>query len=552
MKKPLQVFCCYAREDQPFLLTLKKHLRPLQRQDLIDVWYDRDINVGTEWAHEINEHLSHAQMILLLVSPAFMDSEYCYSIKMRRAMERHERGEAYVIPIILRPIIWDEAPFGKLQVLPTDAEPVSSKAWYTEDHAFFDIARGIQKMTKEFITRSQAEETQQVQVTHVNKTGEDATDRGRTNSIIELLQPLTKTPQCTWVVQWPDGYKITNVELKYDDQSEASTDHYKYTMRDDIQQAIDDWGTKNEDNAQLKALRMRLEEQAEAIQVRVKKMGWRHYMKDMSKPVYKYVIWLEPTRYLYYDAIHGNLGRNAQLKHLRERYFRNAFIDLDKSVPLELPSDFALHTAVVSRDGYLILRQRTGYTEHYPLAWEVGVGEFMHGPGPLDMPDVDVPSDPGRSELRHFRKNRTPDLSLFLKNAVAEELGYREARQGDFRLYGFAVEHETLAPKLLGVYNSDCTRDMLLQSAKGEKVKDPARKLSSLELTPQAIAEAFSSSQYPSWEPKSKLVILLALKQDLEAKGMKDQSLEVEKLMDYFKPDTLPGKEPDDPWKLHE
>lgn len=540
MIKPLQVFCCYAHEDQQYLLTLKKHLSPLQRQGLIDVWHDHDISAGTEWEREVNKHLNTAQIILLLISPAFMDSEYCYNIEMTRTMERHEKGEAHVIPIVLRPVIWDEAPFRKLQALPSGAEPVSSNFWHTEDHAFFDIAKGVRKMTQEFIKQLQdafptipQEHTAHISTTHINT----ATHNSE-NSISELLQPLLKTPQCSWVVPWSEGYKVTNIELKYEDQPEASPSHYKYTMQGDIRQAIATWGTKSEDSPKLKALRARLEEQAEAVQVRVQKMGWHHYTQNMPKRTYKYVIWLAPTRYLYYDAIHANMGRDVQLRHLREKYFRNACVDLDKNVPLELPSDFALHTAVVSRDGYLLLRQRTNYTEHYPLAWEAGVGEFMHGPGAQGIGDVDVVSDPGRSQLHHFRKNRTPSLSLFLKNAIAEELGYRKARQGDFRLYGFAVEHETLAPKLLAVYNADCTIDTLLRSAKGENVKDPARSLDKVELTPHAIAEAFSHPKYSSWEPKSKLVILLALKHDLDTKELKAQSMEVEKLVDLFKPDV--------------
>src|SRR2546429_9932386 len=99
----VSIFFCYAHEDEALLNKLKTHLRPLQRQGLIDVWHDRDISAGTEWEREISQHLNSAQVILLLVSPDFMFSEYCYGIEMKRAMERHEHGEARVIPIICLP-----------------------------------------------------------------------------------------------------------------------------------------------------------------------------------------------------------------------------------------------------------------------------------------------------------------------------------------------------------------------------------------------------------------------------------------------------------------
>src|SRR5205823_14792646 len=104
MASSIEIFFCYAREDERLRQGLEKQLRALRRQGLISVWHDRDINAGTEWEKEIDKHLNAAQVILLLISPDFMDSDYCYSSEMIRAMERHERGDAQVIPIILRPV----------------------------------------------------------------------------------------------------------------------------------------------------------------------------------------------------------------------------------------------------------------------------------------------------------------------------------------------------------------------------------------------------------------------------------------------------------------
>src|SRR5438105_10436474 len=123
MVSTIEIFCCYAREDQELLRNLKKHLMPLQRQGLITIWSDTDINAGATWEEEINKHLNTAHIILLLVSPDFMDSEYCYSKEMKQAMERHERGDACVIPVLLRPVRCQGAPFGKLQALPYNAQP---------------------------------------------------------------------------------------------------------------------------------------------------------------------------------------------------------------------------------------------------------------------------------------------------------------------------------------------------------------------------------------------------------------------------------------------
>lgn len=146
-KGSIEIFFCYAHEDEALLNKLKTHLNPLQRQRLIDVWHDRDISAGTEWKQEIDEHLNRAQIILLLISPDFIASDYCYDKEMKRALERHNIGEAWVIPIILRPTDLKNSPFMELQALPTNAMAVT--AWEDRDEAFLDIAKGIRKVVEE-------------------------------------------------------------------------------------------------------------------------------------------------------------------------------------------------------------------------------------------------------------------------------------------------------------------------------------------------------------------------------------------------------------------
>lgn len=152
MSMPVKIFFCYAHEDEALLNKLKTHLRPLQRQGLIDFWNDRDISAGAEWEKEIDKHLNTAEIILLLVSPDFIDSDYCYSKEMKRALERHEKRFARVIPIILRPIYW-QGVLGKLQALPTDAKPVISSSWHNPDEALFNVAEGIRKEVEKLIAQ---------------------------------------------------------------------------------------------------------------------------------------------------------------------------------------------------------------------------------------------------------------------------------------------------------------------------------------------------------------------------------------------------------------
>jgi tetratricopeptide (TPR) repeat protein len=144
---PVEVFYSYAHEDEPLQKQLVKHLANLKRQGIITNWYDRDITAGSEWNGEIRRHLDSAKVILLLISPDFMSSDYCNNIEVRRAMERHDAREARVIPVILRPVDWEGTPFSKLQAFPTDALPVTS--WTNADEAFLSVAKAIRKALKE-------------------------------------------------------------------------------------------------------------------------------------------------------------------------------------------------------------------------------------------------------------------------------------------------------------------------------------------------------------------------------------------------------------------
>ena len=140
---PVRVFYSYAHKDEALLDQLDQHLSPLRRQGLIEPWHDRDIRAGQEWSQAIEDHLDASQLVLLLISPAFIASEFCYNIELPQAMARHDRRQAQVIPIHLRPVNWKGASFAKLQALPPDAKAVS--AWDNEDVAFTTIAAGIQR-----------------------------------------------------------------------------------------------------------------------------------------------------------------------------------------------------------------------------------------------------------------------------------------------------------------------------------------------------------------------------------------------------------------------
>ena len=135
------VFFVYSHRDEELRDQLEKHLVTLKRQNIVETWHDRRIAAGDEFADKISSELERADVILLLVSADFLASEYCFNVEMRRALERHERKEARVIPIILRPCDWSNTPLKSLLVAPTDGKPVMK--WPDRDEAFVDVVKKI-------------------------------------------------------------------------------------------------------------------------------------------------------------------------------------------------------------------------------------------------------------------------------------------------------------------------------------------------------------------------------------------------------------------------
>jgi TIR domain len=112
--RPVSLFYSYSHRDERFRRTLESHLSVLRRSGLITEWHDRMIGAGGDWRGEIDRNLATADIVLLLVSPDFLASDYCWGEEMTKALQRHERGEARVIPIILRPCRWRNTPLASL------------------------------------------------------------------------------------------------------------------------------------------------------------------------------------------------------------------------------------------------------------------------------------------------------------------------------------------------------------------------------------------------------------------------------------------------------
>jgi hypothetical protein len=154
--QPVKIFISYSHKDEALREDLEGQLAILKNLKKIDIWQDRAIKAGDEWNQQILRAIDSANIIVLLVSPRFMASDFCFNKEMPRAMKRHEQKSARVIPVILAPCPWKQAPFARLGVLPRDGKPVSD--WPNSDSALHNVAEGITRVVDELYGPVQKED----------------------------------------------------------------------------------------------------------------------------------------------------------------------------------------------------------------------------------------------------------------------------------------------------------------------------------------------------------------------------------------------------------
>lgn len=195
----IRVFISYSHKDEALRDSLDTHLSNLRWDGVISSWYDRQLTAGMQWDDKIKAELESADIILLLISPDFIASQYCRDVEIPMALQRHESRQACVVPVILRPFDWFSAPFAKLQAFPKDAKPVTT--WANQDEAFVSIAQGIRTAAKLMLDyrKQEAEQKQLIRAQYLQKVEEVLSDGMisivERDTLDELRDSLGLTPE---------------------------------------------------------------------------------------------------------------------------------------------------------------------------------------------------------------------------------------------------------------------------------------------------------------------------------------------------------------------
>ena len=158
----IKAFISYSHRDEKWLDLLHRHLAMLRHEGLIELWFDKQIEAGGRIDGGVSDALDESQLFLALVSPDFLNSNYCYEKEMAGAMDRATDGTIRIVPIILEPCDWKSSPLAQFKALPKDGTPVS--LWANPNVAMLDVVTEIRKLLTADVTppdaRSPASEGQ--------------------------------------------------------------------------------------------------------------------------------------------------------------------------------------------------------------------------------------------------------------------------------------------------------------------------------------------------------------------------------------------------------
>lgn len=123
--RPASVFIAYSRQDWDLCEELRTHLRSLELDGKIEVFYDGNVEVGEKWNSRLQSELRSANLVVFLLSAEFFASDYIMQEEVPEAMSRRDRGESFVIPVFARHCRPTEA-LRDLQGVGTPGQPIES------------------------------------------------------------------------------------------------------------------------------------------------------------------------------------------------------------------------------------------------------------------------------------------------------------------------------------------------------------------------------------------------------------------------------------------
>ncbi len=147
----INIYFLAAPEDEQQCIAIKKHLTPAIRRSKrpIEIESDFEIPPGQD-VNEYKKKLFEAEIVLAFISSDFINDDETY-MRTQKVIERHNRNETVMLPILVRNCMWKSTPFVNLPLLPKNFQPLNNKQfWNSEDDAIIAVVTDIYEAIENF------------------------------------------------------------------------------------------------------------------------------------------------------------------------------------------------------------------------------------------------------------------------------------------------------------------------------------------------------------------------------------------------------------------
>ena len=245
---PLKTFIIYAREDRPAVNDLRKHLALLEKKELLELWFDGEILAGENWDRSIKRKLEQAELVLLLISVDFINSDYIEKTELKDALQRHHDGLARLIPIIVHPCDWAEYfEIGQFQALPNGARPVFSSHFPYPNEAYFEIQQGIKRSALDWIEqraarlKAEAEAAEKSRREEERRLAQKREAEQKANAEKARAQRLRQLDEAAWSTALAEAETAESIDEKII-AIETYLDDLQHTLhRDEAETRLAEW-----------------------------------------------------------------------------------------------------------------------------------------------------------------------------------------------------------------------------------------------------------------------------------------------------------------------
>ena len=138
--KMKKVFISYSKEDKADLKICLQFFKPLEDEGLLTIYYDERTEVGDEIHPTIRKEIAEADVIVVLVSPSLLSTDYITRLELPLAKELGKR----IYPFILKPCMWEDNKIIKPVYVALKGETGASEEVYLDKGSGAYVSESIQ------------------------------------------------------------------------------------------------------------------------------------------------------------------------------------------------------------------------------------------------------------------------------------------------------------------------------------------------------------------------------------------------------------------------